>query len=193
MSKKFSLQYVNEIVEKNNGKLLSKKYKNIKTRLNILCNVCSEKFKISLYKIKKGVWCPICRLSKPQQLLYKIFKNIYPHYIIKTNYKKFSWLRGSSGKKQELDIFIYNKDKSFTCAIEYDGEQHFMPVKFGAKSDAEALMDLQKIQKMDIIKDRKIAKHSNDIKYFIRFNYKQNITQEFVCKVLQENRIPYAI
>lgn len=192
MPAKLTITQVSKIIEKHNGILISIKYKNIKSRLKILCNKCNEIFILSVCKIKKGIWCNYCNLSIPQFKLYKILKQIYPNYIIKVNYKKFAWLKTTKGK-QEIDIFIYNKGRSFTLAIEYDGEQHFMPIKFGSKSDAQAEKDLKKIQKMDIMKNNKIARNKNDIKYFIRFNYKDDLTLNLVLKRLDKEEIPYEL
>lgn len=193
MPAKLTIDQVSKIIEKHNGILVSIKYKNVKSRLRILCKKCNEVFVLSLSKVKKGTWCPYCNLSKAQKKLYDIFKQIYPKHTIKNNYKRFNWLRTSAGGKQEIDIFIYNKNKSFTLAIEYDGEQHFMPVKFGAKSDAQAEKDLKKTQKMDIMKNNKIARNKDDIKYFIRFNYKDELTMGNVLSRLDEEGIPYEL
>lgn len=69
-------------------------------------------------------------------------------------------------------------------AIEYDGEQHFMPVKFGGISEREAKKKLKYVTKMDKLKNRKVKQHPEDIKYFIRFNYKEDLNYKYVYKKL---------
>ena len=42
----------------------------------------------------------------------------------------------------------------------------------------------------DKLKNKKIAQNSQDVKYFIRFNYKEKITKEYVIKKLINNNVP---
>ena len=39
------------------------------------------------------------------------------------------------------------------------------------------------------MKNRKIKEHSNDVKYFIRFNYKEDITKKYVINKLKKYRV----
>ncbi len=118
-------------------------------------------------------------ISKPQRKLAKILESIYGTGI-KMNYRGFDWLRTDLGRKQEIDIWI----PSIKLAIEYDGEQHFWPIKFGCMSDQEAEKRFSRIVKLDRMKSLN-AMHNKDVKYFIRFNYKDSLTRDSVIEKLK--------
>ena len=187
LRKKLSLSYdfVKNEIDKKNGKLLSKEYINARTPLKIECLACNNIWKNRFDNIKNGQWCPRCNSRKHQKLLTDIISKIYPSYTIKINFKGFWWLETKSGYKQEFDIFI----PELKLAIEYDGEQHFVPVRFGGISLKKATERLKYIKGMDKIKNKKIKEHSDDIKYFIRFNYKENINKKYVVKKLLKNKV----
>ena len=52
-----------------------------------------------------------------------------------------------------FDFGVY-KSNDLLCLIEYDGEQHYMPVKFGDMTDKEADNNLYNTQKRDKIKNQ---------------------------------------
>lgn len=71
-------------------------------------------------------------ISKGQDKLAAIVKGLLRCQVIQ-NFRGFKWLSTENGK-QEIDIWV----PKFKLAIEYDGEQHFRPVKFSAISDDAA-------------------------------------------------------
>lgn len=52
---------IKNIVQKQNGKLLSKNYVNNFTKMALQCNVCGHKWESIPSNIKKGRWCAPCR------------------------------------------------------------------------------------------------------------------------------------
>ena len=48
----------------------------------------------------------------------------------------------------------YSPTLLFICLIKYDGEQHYVPVKFGNMTDEEAEEKLHNTQKRDEIKNK---------------------------------------
>lgn len=186
-NKRLTLQDFVIKAEKYNCKILSNKYKNLRTILEVQCNVCNKIFFKRCGALRRDQWCSCASRSKSQKLLYNILKEIYndKKYKIYLDYKSFSWLYNKKTKgKQHIDIFITD-DKAFTLAVEYDGEYHFKPVKyFGGKKK------IKYTKSMDQRKTRLIKKHKNEIKYFVRFNYKEKITKEFVINKLKKNKIP---
>lgn len=86
----------------------------------------------------------------------------------------FSWLKYK--QKQEIDIWV----PSLKLAIEYDGRQHFEPVQFGGISLERARQNLIIQKSRDKNKNKLIKQHYEEIKYFIRFNYREKITKELV-------------
>ena len=103
--------------------------------------------------------------------------------------KSFIFMAGDTknGGRQELDIWL----PEIRLAIEYDGQGHFYPVNFGGCSNKTAEKIFEKTKRLDKMKNRKIKKRPNDIEYFIRFSYKDNIFDiESIKKKVTENNIP---
>lgn len=182
-TKKHTIEECHLIAKENNGFCLENEYINQRISMQWMCKD-GHIFNKTFGKVLGGQWCKLCNgISKQQKLLYDILKDIFPTLYIDYNFKGFEWLKFKNGNSQELDIFVYNKDKSFSLAIEYDGIQHFKPVKyFGGKRK------FKKQQILDRIKEEKINDHPQDVKHFIRFNYMEKITKEYVIqKLLSKN------
>ena len=130
-------------------------------------------------------WCKRCNFSKRQELLGNILKSIFPNYTIKYCFKDFNWLNTFKGYRQELDIWI----PELKLAIEYDGEQHFKPVRFGGISQEKAIERFINTNKLDKIKEEKVKQHPGDISYFIRFSYKDSLTEDNIKNILNKNGI----
>lgn len=177
---------VKEFVEKNNGKLLSKSYKNASSLLELHCNVCGNVWFSNYNNLKsKGSWCPCCGFFKSQKFLFDIIKIIFSEFECFYRHKKFDWLKTNNKHgKQELDIFVKDSNSDFSLAIEYDGQQHYQPVEFfGGEKTFNVL------KKLDKLKEEKIKQHLNDIKYFIRIPYWEKLTEENIKKILKEKGI----
>ena len=103
-------------------------------------------------------------------------------YEIKTHYK-FDWLG-----KQHLDGCVFKEGKPI-FAYEYDGEQHFIPVKFGGISDKRARKNLKHVKELDRRKN-KLCKENN--LPLVRFSYKEvdrklkQIPEEIIYKKLEK-------
>jgi len=183
---KLKLVDCQNIAENLGGKCLTTQYINARTKIDWQC-LEGHCWKADLNHIKSGNnWCPECQIGKTQKCLYNIISNIFPKFNILYNYTGFDWLKTiETGKKQELDIYV----SEIKLAIEYDGEQHFIPVCFGGIPIKQAKQNFKRQKENDIIKNGKIAEHPEDIRYFIRFNYKEKITKEYVEQVLKENGV----
>lgn len=186
---KYSQKTAYETVQKTDCELISK-YNGANNKVLVKCNKCSFVRSVVFSSVRNGSRCPNCTSSGQnqrllQETLLKIFKSKSEIFY---NYNQFDWLKTKGRWKQHIDILIINN--SYTIAIEYDGEQHFMPIRFGNISKEIANKNLKKQKKMDKLKDTKI-KNSNDIDYFIRFSYKEDIGNlDYVVKKLLVNGIP---
>lgn len=181
--RKTSYKKIKNIVIKNGGTLLTKDCVGSTTRIQVQCSN-SHQWETCYDFINGGRWCPECP-RKTQPLLHSIIKELFPDYKTIYNYRGFKWLKDK--KQMELDIWV----PSLKLAIEYDGEQHFMPVKFSSKvSDKKAKKDFNDIKRRDRKKDKLIAKHKNEVKYFVRFNYKDRINRENVIDRLRKYKVP---
>lgn len=186
---KYTTEEVKDFIKNRNGKLLSGIYINKDSKLSILCKLCNNIWHPCFSSIKKGSWCPICSkaTTKSQNNLCNIIKETFPDKKININFNKFWWLYNKrSGGRQEIDIFVEN----IKLAIEYDGQQHHYPVQFFGISKKEALERFYRQKQLDALKNKKIKQHPEDIKYFIRFNYKEKLTKEYVVEKLKKYGVP---
>ena len=168
-----------------NGECLSTEYINIRTKLKWRCE-SGHIWQATLGNVKNhNRWCPECPIGKNQKQLYNVIQSIYKEHKVYNNFKDFSWL-GCGRNKQELDIYV----EGLRLAIEYDGEQHFKPVRFGGISIAEAKKKHEYVKMLDVRKDNKIALNTKDIRYFVRFNYKDELNREDIIKKLQSCGVP---
>ena len=89
-----------------------------------------------------------CVSSRNEMKIAKILQKLEYDYIPQQNFsdcKDVGLLR--------FDFGVYKNDK-LLCLIEYDGEQHYVPVKFGNMTDEEAEEKLHNTQKRDEIKNK---------------------------------------
>jgi len=180
-------EFIKDIVEKHGGILITKEYTNARTTLKIICDK-GHAFETNYARIGiNGSWCSYCPASKAQTKLKIILDELLKTEILQ-NYKKFDWLKNTkTGLKLEIDLWV----PELKLAIEYDGEQHFTPVCFGGITKKEASKNLEQTKYLDHIKNNLIKNNSSDIKYFVRFNYKEDITEEYIREKLKKYRIMY--
>lgn len=161
---------------KNNGKFISNKVLNTYTKVWWQCHH-NHTWEATYSDIRKGRWCPLC-VNKTQSKIYNICKEIFKNETVLNNFTGFDWLRAGNGvgKKMEFDIFVPH----LKLAIEYDGEQHFKPVRFGGMSLEKAQKCFIKQQKRDIIKNNLVKQHSEDVQTFLRISYKEEISKKHI-------------
>ncbi|MFA5024274.1 MAG: hypothetical protein WC523_04920 [Patescibacteria group bacterium] len=179
---KYTLERVSEIIANKGGILLNHSIKNVKSKISTKCS-CGNIFDSSLnHIVNHGVWCQICsHKHSVQKDLFNILQKIFPSQPIEYNYRGFKWLIAS--KQLEIDLWL----PELKLAIEYDGEQHFKPVRFSNKMSKEKSEKVfRDIKFRDLQKTALIANHPEDIKHFIRFSYSEDITEESVIKKLKD-------
>jgi hypothetical protein len=175
-SKKIIKTYdeVKEIVECKNGTLLSttNDLVNKNSKLKIQCengHIWTPPYN----SIMNNHWCPKCRATIQQNQLMIILCDILKSECI-CNFRGFDWLR----LKRNLEIDIWFPE--LKLAVEYDGVHHFMPIYHCFKSNECAQQKLIETKKRDRIKNKLISEHLNEVKYFIRFNYKEKLDYDYV-------------
>lgn len=128
-------------------------YYNKSTKVCIICPKHGEFWQIPSNHLS-GNGCPQCK-NKNQTILYNILKDEFKNEIILYEYSP-SWLG-----RQHFDIYFPNHN----IAVEYDGQQHFIPIKhFGGK------ITYDKTKKRDKLKD-KLAIENNCYLFRIQYNY----------------------
>lgn len=178
--KKNSIEDAIKLAKKNNGSCLSKKYINSRSIMAWQCEY-GHIWNTKYCKVRTGSWCPVCSSHKKQRKLTKIVEKIFNEKAIVNN--RPNWLKNPDTKYNlEIDIFL-PKSK---IAIEYNGEQHYIPIKFSKNiSNEDAINKLKEIQKRDKLK-KKLIKKSGLVKHFIIFTYKNIIEYENVEKIIRK-------
>lgn len=115
---------------------------------------------------KEQSGCPMCK-NTSQNLLYQKLLNDFPNETIQEEASP-QWLG-----LQRFDIYF----PKYNIAVEYDGEQHFIPINhFGGK------LAFEKIQKMDERKNEKYQE--NGCKLFrVKFNYSEQDYKDLVNNI----------
>jgi len=139
----------------------------------------------------KSCGCLSVQKNVSQNVLAELICKILCNYSCVQNYKKLEWLvNPKTGYLLEVDIYFPN----LKVAIEYDGKQHFEPVCFGGISESQAKENLKNTRTMDKLKNKLIKNHiknnSKDIKYFVRFDYREKLTKITVENKLKKIGVP---
>jgi very-short-patch-repair endonuclease len=169
-----------EYAKSKHGKCLSTEYTN---SIALMCWECDKghQWNASFSNVKNNnSWCPKCTIGKTQKQLHTILDNLLN---IKTepNFRGFEWQKTERGGKQEFDYY----SREHRLASEYDGKQHYCPIEyFGGQEH------LEHQQQLDALKNTKVAQHPEDVAYFIRFNYQEPITSDYVLHKLIAADVP---
>lgn len=174
MRKRITIEDAQNVAESRGGKCLSTEYYNSYHKKMLWSCKNGHVWRTQYRHIREGHWCPQCgaRKAVTQKRLFNIINNFFPNNNVCFNFTDFDWLSG-----QEIDIFV----EGIGLGIEYDGQQHFEPIEFWGGQET-----FDKVKKRDIEKNKKISAHPEDIKFFIRFNYKEDINQNYVIAKLKK-------
>jgi ssDNA-binding Zn-finger/Zn-ribbon topoisomerase 1 len=115
---KHTYEYVQTFIENERYILISKIYKNINTKLKVLCPK-GHKYKTTFNNFHQGYRCPKCyalqTTSKAEKELVEYISTIYDGTIIEND--RNTIVNPITGHYLELDIYLPNLNK----AIEYNG------------------------------------------------------------------------
>lgn len=152
--------FIKAKIEKEGFTLVTKDYKNAKQKLDMICpngHECS----INWNNFSNGFRCKKCNVSKGE-------KAIGTH-LNKKGLKYESQYMFDGCKRVfglPFDFYI----PSLNTCIEFDGEHHFMPVRYGNISEQDALKNFELTKERDAIKSKYCL--DNGIK-LIRISYCQ--------------------
>jgi len=134
------------------------------------CKKCNYGWITSVVTRINGCGCPICNESKGEKKVSKILDQL------KIRYKREYKFKPLGQKRFDFAIFEKYKRKPF-AVIEYQGKQHYMPVRFNGISDENAKINFQKTKKNDKIKKQFCKK--NNIQYIeIKYDQINNIKKK---------------
>ena len=115
-SRQHTIEMMQDLAAKKNGKVISTKYINCHSNLTWQC-AKGHIWDAKPNNIQQGKWCPICSSSRSEKLcritLEQLFEKPFPK-------SRPTWLINREGNRMELDG--YNKELGI--AFEYNGEQH---------------------------------------------------------------------
>jgi hypothetical protein len=110
--------------------------------------------------------------SKSQQRLAQILEQLFPGKELIYNYKAQNFRFSDSNRAMEIDIFL----PELNLAVEYQGEQHFMPISYWGGEATFA-----QIQKRDA--EKRIAITASDLTY-IEIPYTTNLDSVDIERIL---------
>jgi len=99
-------------------------YINAKTKIKIKCKICNSIWDAIPYSILQGVGCPTCKQSKGE--------NRIENYLIKhkiTYIKQYCFNNCKYKQRLFFDFAIFENNE-LKCLLEFDGLQHFKPIKY---------------------------------------------------------------
>lgn len=139
-SKKLDYFFVKEEFEKEGYQLISKTYKNAQSQLDVKCPKGHVTSTITWNNFQRGQRCKICNESKGEREIAKILETYNIRYTREYRFPKCK-------DKYKLPFDFYLPD--YNICIEYDGEQHFKPIKHLGGLD-----ELKRVQRRDGIKNK---------------------------------------
>jgi len=109
-----------------------------------------------------------------QKVLIEVIKRIFPTTEL-IEEAKFDWLRGKTGKLFRVDAYI----PEFNVIVEYDGEQHFKPIRWTNNQTQDPILNLKRQKERDAIKNKLIPKNGLIL---VRFSHKEPVQKEEYVK-----------
>lgn len=134
-------------------------YYNTHTKLEFLCLICNNKFKTEPNSILRISGCPFCSKHNKPKGEQTIIDWLNTHKEIKYEYQKE--FPGMKYIRQQRCDFYFPKLK---LVIEYDGDQHYRPIKFFG-----GISSFNKQKELDKAKEDYLIKHGIKV---VRITYK---------------------
>jgi hypothetical protein len=123
---------------------------NVSEKIKIFCNQCERHFKQAPNAHLSGSGCPYCRESKGEKKVSKYLKSLGVSF---EGQMGFSGLVYKAPLK--YDFYLYD----LNLLIEFDGIQHFRPVKYGG-CEEKALKSFELVKLRDKLKDEYALKNN---------------------------------
>lgn len=140
-------------------------YKNNKTKFKIKHNTCGHEYEIAWNRFQRGDRCPKCNQSKGEKFIEDYLTNQNISFATQV---KFNDCRHKN--TLPFDFGIVNNDKKIIALIEFDGKQHFEPVKaWGGKERLKQNQLRDKI-KNDYCKEQNIP--------LLRIRYDEDVAEK---------------
>lgn len=166
-NQKMTIEKVRCAFENEGYQLESSEYVNAHTKLPYRCPR-GHRGKMTWNTFQTGHRCARCQESKGEKKLQKILEELFPQKVQPQDNLGFLG-------QQAVDFSV----RSNNLAFEYDGEQHFQPVRFRGISEERAKRAFRKVKQRDARKEVLCRKHGYRL---IRISYAEKITVESLKK-----------
>ena len=121
-------------------------YVNNKTPIDCRCKVCGHNWKATPNALLNGKSsCPSCNKTAGEARIMVYLQSKGVEFIFQHRFPDCKDIL-----TLPFDFYLPGQN----MVIEYDGQQHFIPVNFGGRSDGESVDALMKIQNHDFIKTK---------------------------------------
>jgi hypothetical protein len=141
----FKVKNLNEFISESNTihdgkyKYSNAKYINSHTKIEVICDLHGP-FLIRPNDHISGQGCNLCKSSKGEE---KIINFLNKNNISFYYQKRFDNCRSSSNRHLVFDFFL----EKYNICIEYDGEQHFIPIEyFGGEKSLQSQIEKDNIK-----------------------------------------------
>lgn len=145
--KKTTDEFVSEMKVKNPNLEILGEYDGNKESIETLCLKCKHTWYPKPSDLLSGYGCPKCNESKGEKSISVFLEN---HEIKNTPQYKIEECKNIF--VLPFDFAIFDKFDNLFCLIEYQGEQHYKPVKFGKMSDESSIKKYNQTVNRDKIK-----------------------------------------
>lgn len=160
--------------------------------LKLILNVISViiKWKSTPHNLLQGYGCPSCNLSKGEKYIKSFLEENNFIYDIQFTNSNCKYIRNLF-----FDFVIFKNiqdkiDKTPWILIEYDGEQHWQPMRY-CKDESKSISNLQLYQKRDQIKNNYCKQYNISL---IRIQYKKEYKQmNLMAKHLIYNELQHKL
>lgn len=159
-------QYVQDVSMVNKYILVLEQYVDCETAILHQCTKCGTIWKPIPHNILSGRGCPGCNQSYGEQRVSNWLMSHNCQYTI-----QYTFADCKHKKVLPFDFYL----PVHNICIEYDGEQHFMPVDFYGKGIEYAIQKFTEIQHRDKIKDTYCREHNIPL---LRIPYYANVEEE---------------
>lgn len=123
---------IDRLEEKNPRVKYISGYRGILKRAKFKCNDCGNEWETPVNSVLSGRGCPKCNMSHGALKIGKVLDKLELEYETEYRFEDCK-----DNRTLPFDFYVKSKN---TC-IEYDGEQHFMPVKFNKNATTQQMND----------------------------------------------------
>lgn len=172
-------QFLKELHKVNPMLLPIDKYYNDHTKIRVKCLIHNYIWPVAPNKIlRRHTGCPKCSMYTNEQKIAKFFENMGYTIIPQKRYKQCR-------DKNPLPFDIYVKN--LNLLIEYQGEQHYKPIRRGSMTEEEALEQFKLVQYHDKIKFDYCT--NNNIPLICVPYWEQDVIEEFIIEECKKYNI----